>query len=113
MAKTLFYDSITGQSFIGDEERIKEAIEELNKELLDRSRLNMSDIYAEINKDLPEHMQIGRNPICSELCLDFDYKQLEENPNYKPIDMNHTLYHNDVLTIKLNYDMNSIKLKDV
>ena len=81
MAKTLIYDSITGKYFIGDKERIKESIEELNKKLLDRSRLNLDDI------------------ICNELCLDFDYKQFEENPNYKPIDMDHMLQYNGMPTI--------------
>ncbi|MBL1488713.1 hypothetical protein ELC62_30160, partial [Klebsiella pneumoniae] len=59
MAEQLYYDQVQAKWFVAEREKITEAIEKLNYELRDRGGLNLYDIYAKINEDLPEGMKIG------------------------------------------------------
>lgn len=111
MAEAVFRDEFVGRWFVSEEEKIKERVKKLNKELFDRSRLDLHDIYEEINKDLPEDMKIGRFPICNDLYLDFDYLQLKEDPDYKPIYLERETVKGNMPCIRLYFDTKSIGLK--
>lgn len=104
MAEQLYYDTTQAQWFIAEEEKIKESIEKLNHEIRDRGELNLYDIYAKINEDLPEGMKIRVAPICNHLWLEFDYPNDEEKSDYEPISLDAIESH-DVLpmTIVLNF----------
>ena len=112
MAEQLYYDAFNAKWFRAEEEKFMESIEKLNKELFNTGHLNLDDIYAKINEDLPEDMKIGVRPIWSDFCLEFDYLKFEENPDYKPITLG-TIKNWDGLTgIKLEFNEPRYKLED-
>jgi hypothetical protein len=111
MAEAVFRDELENGLLANSEEKIKERIEKLNEKLFNRSRLDLYDIYEEINKDLPEGMKIGRFSICNDLHLDFDYSQSKEDSDYKPIYLEHETEKGNMPCIRLYFDTKSIGLK--
>lgn len=114
MAEQLYYDTAQGQWFVAEEEKIKESIEKLNYEIRDRGELNLYDIYAKINEDLPEGMKIGVTPICNHLWLEFDYPNDEEKSDYEPISLD-VIESHDVLPmiIVLNFHEPRFRFEDL
>lgn len=94
-------------------EKFMESIEKLNDEILDRGQLNLYDIYAKINEDLPEGMKIGVAPICNDYCLEFDYLKLEENPDYKPITFDTIKNHDGLSVIALEFNEPRYRFEDL
>lgn len=113
MAEQLYYDAFNGKWFRAEKEKFMESIEKLNDEILDRGQLNLNDIYAKINEDLPEDMKIGAAPICSDYYLEFDYLKFEENPDYKPITFGTIKNHDGLSVIKLEFNEPRYKLEDL
>lgn len=111
MAEVLIYDTFSGTSVIGEEEKIKEKIEKLNEKLRKRYELNLNDIYEEINKDLPDDMKLGRHPLCDDVYLGFDYIELKRNSDYRPITLECTKI-NELPLITLRFDMSKCRYKD-
>lgn len=113
MAEQLYYDAFNAKWFRAEEEKIMESIERLNDEILNRGPLNLDDIYAKINENLPEDMKIGVRPIWSDYYLESDYLKLEENPDYKPITFDTITNCNGVPIIKLEFIEPRYKLEDL
>jgi len=110
MAEQLYYDAFSAKWFRAEKEKIMESIEKLNYEIRDRGELNLYDIYAKINEDLPEDMKIRVTKTCNDLWLEFDYLKFEENPDYKPI----TLKNRDGLpVIKLEFNEPRYRFEDL
>ena len=111
MAEALIYDTFSGTSVIGEEEKFKEHIKNLNEKLCKRTELSMNDIYEEINKDLPDGMKLGRYPLCNDVYLGFDYIELKHNSDYKPITLECTKIK-ELPLMTLKFDMSKIKYED-
>lgn len=113
MAKQLYYDTVQAQWFAAEEEKIKDSIEKLNYEIRDRVELNLYDIYAKINEDLPEGMKIGVTPICNHLWLEFDDPNDEENSDYEPISLDAIESHDGLPIIVLNFHEPRYRFEDL
>lgn len=113
MAKQLYYDKVQAQWFVAEEEKIKESIEKLNYEIRDRGELNLYDIYAKINEDLPEDMKIWVTPICNHLWLEFDYPNDEEKSDYEPISLDAIENHDGLPIIVLNFHEPRYRFEDL
>ena len=103
MAEQLYYGAFNAKWFKAEKEKFMESIEKLNDEILDRSQLDLDEIYAKINEDLPEDMKIGVRPIWSDYYLEFDYLKFEENPKYKPIALDTITYRDGLPVIELKF----------
>ena len=112
MAKVLIYDTFSGTSVIGEEEKFKEHIKNLNEKLRKRTELSMSDIYEEINKDLPDGMKIGNHPLCDDVYLGFDCIALKHNSDYKPITLE-CAKNNELPLMTLKFDMSKCRYEDL
>ena len=112
MAEQLYYDAFNAKWFRAEKEKFMETIEKLNDEILDRGQLDLDDIYAKINEDLPEDMKIGVRPIWSDYYLEFDYLKFEENPDYKPITFDTIKNCNGLTGITLEFNEPRYKLED-
>ena len=113
MVEQLYDDTFSGQWFRAEKEKIKESIEKLNYEIRDRGELNLDDIYAKINEDLPEDMKIGVAMICRNYCLEFDYLKFEENPDYKPITLDTIKNRDGLPVIKLEFNEPRYRFEDL
>ena len=103
MAEQLYYDAFNAKWFKAEKEKFMESIEKLNDEILNRGQLDLDDIYAKINEDLPEGMKIVVDPIWSDYYLEFDYLKFEENPDYKPIIFDTIKNHDGLSGITLEF----------
>lgn len=106
MAEQLYYDTVQAQWFVAEEEKIKESIEKLNHKIRDRVELNLYDIYAKINEDLPEGMKIGVTPICN-------YPNDEEKSDYEPISLDAIENHDGLPIIVLNFHEPRYRFEDL
>ena len=113
MAKQLYYDAAHGQWFVAEKEKFEESIEKLNHEIRDRGELNLHDIYAKINEDLPEDMKIGVTPICNDLWLEYDYPNNEEKSDYEPISLDAIESHDGLPVIVLNFHEPRYRCEDL
>ncbi len=112
MAEALICDTFSGTLVVGEEEKIEEKIKKLNEKLRRRSELSMSDIYEEINKDLPDDMKIGYHPLCGDVYLGFDYIEFKHNSDYKPITLEYAKI-NELPLMTLRFDMSKCKYEDL
>lgn len=113
MAEQLYYDAFNAKWFRTEKEKFMESIEKLNDEILDRGQLDLDEIYAKINEDLPEDMKIGVRPIWSDYYLEFDYLKFEENPDYKPIVLDTITYRDGLPVIVLNFHESRYRFEDL
>lgn len=113
MAEQLYYDKVQAKWFVAEREKITEVIEKLNYEIRDRGELNLYDIYAKINEDLPEGMKIGVNPICSNLWLEFDCPNDEEKSDYEPISLDAITSYDGLPIIVLNFHEPRYRFEDL